>query len=211
MISLSTARLHLRLSKTPLRLQVFDQDHQLLNFTPHAGPSGQRFPGVWPSGDGGGGWNMFLGEMNLGMSGHTYTSHDFADRSSAGIHWSLLGPWCPGALSAIPQDEMCRRYAKLRYRLIPYIYTSHWQAYTTGVPYMRAMPLLFQNAATPSNVRPVRPGGRRFTQRLGVRCAPAYRLGSHRKRLVLHRRPAREQRSGEGHGRVARRSSSRRG
>ena len=112
-----------------------------MNFSPHAGPSGQRFPGIWPSGDAGGGQGMFIGELNLGMSGHTYTSHDFADRSGGGIHWSLLGPWCPGALSGMAQGDMCQRYLKLRYRLIPYIYTCHWQAHLSGVPYLRAMPL----------------------------------------------------------------------
>jgi alpha-glucosidase (family GH31 glycosyl hydrolase) len=120
-----------------------------LNFSPHAGPSGQRYPGIWPSGDGGGGSGMFVGELNLGLSGHTYTSHDFTDRSGAGIHWSLLGPWCPGALSGMPEGAMCRFYLKLRYRLIPYIYTSHWQAHVSGVPYLRAMPLEYpQDAAT---------------------------------------------------------------
>jgi hypothetical protein len=103
---------------------------------------------------------MFIGEMNLGLSGHTYTSHDFTDQRPAGIHWSLLGPWMPGALTSAPQGDipgirlnrddvpedalrarMCQFYLKLRYRLIPYIYSTHWQAHTTGAPYMRAMVL----------------------------------------------------------------------
>ena len=116
-----------------------------MNFTPHAGPSGQRYPGIWPSGDAGGGFEMFIGAMNQGLSGHNYVSHDFTDRSPAGIHWSLLGPWCPGALSSIPQGDMCQFYLKLRYRLIPYIYSAHWNAYKTGTPYMRAMVLEYQD------------------------------------------------------------------
>ncbi|MCL5098625.1 MAG: DUF5110 domain-containing protein [Candidatus Omnitrophica bacterium] len=115
-----------------------------LNYNPMVGPSQQRYPGIWPSGDAGGGYQHFKGEMNLGLSGHTYTSHDFGDRSPAGIHWSLLGPFCPGALSGIPQDAMCQFYLKLRYQLIPYIYNSHRQANLTGVPYMRAMVLEYQ-------------------------------------------------------------------
>ncbi len=116
-----------------------------LNFNPMVGPSQQRFPGIWPSGDGGGGHNMFVGELNLGLSGHSYTTHDFTDRSPAGIHWSLLGPWCPGALSEVPRSSLCQSYLKLRYQLIPYLYNSHHQAHITGRPYFRAMVLEYQD------------------------------------------------------------------
>ena len=119
-----------------------------INFNPMVGPSQQRYPGIWPSGDAGGGYEHFKGEMNLGLSGHTYTTHDFTDRSPAGIHWSLLGPFCPGALSSIPQGPMCQFYLKLRYQLVPYIYSTHWQAHTTGSPYMRAMVLEYQDDPT---------------------------------------------------------------
>lgn len=119
-----------------------------INFNPMVGPSQQRYPGIWPSGDAGGGYEHFKGEMNLGLSGHTYTTHDFTDRSPSGIHWSLLGPWCPGALSAIPQGSLCQFYLKLRYQLIPYIYSSHRQAHTTGIPYLRALVLEFQDDPT---------------------------------------------------------------
>jgi alpha-glucosidase len=116
-----------------------------INFNPMVGPSQQRYPGVWPSGDAGGGYDHFKGELNLGLSGHTYTTHDFTDRSPSGIHWSLLGPWCPGALSAILQGDMCQFYLKLRSRLIPYIYSTHRQASLSGLPYLRAMVLEYQD------------------------------------------------------------------
>jgi len=140
-----------------------------VNFSPMVGPSQQQYPGIWPSGDSGGGYEMFVGELNLGMSGHTYTSHDFTDYSPAGIHWSLLGPWMPGALSAAPYGDipgirisrkppdtlsanMCQLYLKLRYKLIPYIYTTHWQAYKSGIPYRRAMVLEYQEDRTSYNL-----------------------------------------------------------
>lgn len=119
-----------------------------LNFNPMVGPSQQRYPGIWPSGDAGGGYDHFKGEINLGLSGHTYTTHDFTDRSPAGIHWSLLGPWCPGALSGVPEGSLCQFYLKLRYQLIPYIYSTHHQAHITGTPYMRAMVLDYQDDPT---------------------------------------------------------------
>jgi alpha-glucosidase len=112
-----------------------------INFNPMVGPSQQRYPGIWPSGDAGGGSQHLTGEMNLGLSGHTYTTHDFTDRSPAGIHWSLLGPWCPGALSPIPEGNLCQAYLKLRYQLIPYLYTMHQRAHVSGVPYLRALVL----------------------------------------------------------------------
>lgn len=119
-----------------------------MNFSPHVGPSQQRYAGIWPSGDRHGGFETFKGEMNEGLSGHTYTTHDFTDQSPSGIHCSLLGPWCPGAWCPIPKGNMCQFYLKLRYQLIPYIYSTHRLAHTSGVPYMRAMVLEYQNDPT---------------------------------------------------------------
>lgn len=36
-------------------------------------------------------------------------------------------------------EEVCRRYANLRYQLMPYTYTLAWQARDTGLPFMRAL------------------------------------------------------------------------
>ena len=41
--------------------------------------------------------------------------------------------------------EIYRRYAKLRYRLMPYIYSQAYKATRTGLPMMRAMVLEFQD------------------------------------------------------------------
>ena len=46
-------------------------------------------------------------------------------------------PWAHG-----PEVEaICRRYAELRYRLLPYTYTLAWQAHTRGLPLMRPLVL----------------------------------------------------------------------
>ena len=37
-------------------------------------------------------------------------------------------PWAHGA----EVEAICRRYAELRYRLLPYTYTLAWQAHTLG-------------------------------------------------------------------------------
>ena len=38
-------------------------------------------------------------------------------------------------------EAICRRYAELRYRLLPYTYTLAWQAHTLGLPLMRPLVL----------------------------------------------------------------------
>jgi alpha-glucosidase (family GH31 glycosyl hydrolase) len=56
---------------------------------------------------------------------------------SHGWVWREHVPWAHGpAVEAI-----CRRYAELRYRLLPYTYTLAWQAHTRGLPLMRPLVL----------------------------------------------------------------------
>jgi alpha-glucosidase len=56
---------------------------------------------------------------------------------SHGWVWREHVPWAHG-----PEVEaICRRYAELRYRLLPYTYTLAWQAHTQGLPLMRPLVL----------------------------------------------------------------------
>jgi len=56
---------------------------------------------------------------------------------SHGWVWREHVPWAYG-----PEvEETCRRYAELRYRLLPYTYTLAWQAHTRGLPLMRPLVL----------------------------------------------------------------------
>ena len=52
-------------------------------------------------------------------------------------------PWAHGA----EVEAICRQYAELRYRLLPYTYTLAWQAHTVGLPLMR--PLVMNYADDP--------------------------------------------------------------
>ncbi len=54
---------------------------------------------------------------------------------SHGWVWREHVPWAHG-----PRVEaICRQYAELRYRLLPYTYTLAWQAHTLGLPLMRPL------------------------------------------------------------------------
>jgi alpha-glucosidase (family GH31 glycosyl hydrolase) len=56
---------------------------------------------------------------------------------SHGWVWREHVPWAHG-----PEVEaICRRYAELRYRLLPYTYTLAWQAHRQGLPLMRPLVL----------------------------------------------------------------------
>jgi len=56
---------------------------------------------------------------------------------SHGWVWREHVPWAHGA----EVEAICRQYAELRYRLLPYTYTMAWQAHTLGLPLMRPLVL----------------------------------------------------------------------
>ena len=128
----------------------------------------QRFPICW-SGDPNCDWedmaNTLRAGLSMGLSGVPFWSCDnagFDDRHGhltpeLWIRWSqwsmfmshvrLHGmgparvPWSFGDRAV----ENFRKYAKLRYRLLPYIYSHAYNATKTGLPMMRAMALEFED------------------------------------------------------------------
>jgi alpha-glucosidase (family GH31 glycosyl hydrolase) len=54
---------------------------------------------------------------------------------SHGWVWREHVPWAHGS----EVEAICRQYAELRYRLMPYTYTLAWQAHTLGLPLMRPL------------------------------------------------------------------------
>ena len=113
----------------------------------------QKYAATW-AGDTGGGPKPLVSMLNHGLSGHTNASCDMDVFTPAGIHFGFLMPWsqvCSWAYWRHPWllgDKllpMFKFYARLRYRLLPYIYSMAHVASRTGMPIMRSMNLMFSD------------------------------------------------------------------
>lgn len=109
----------------------------------------QRYVATW-AGDTGGGERTLVSTLNLGASGHPNQSCDMDLANLAAVHYGVFAPWSqqnnwdyfqqpwyqsPEGLVAF------RNYIHLRYRLVPYIYSTAIEASRTGWPIAR--PLIF--------------------------------------------------------------------
>lgn len=119
------------------------------------GYTGTQHWGASTSGDNGGGKNALFDQLNLGLSGFVNTSADVmenVDDNKAGMHLGFFLPWIqinswyslhhPWYLKP-DEKETFRYYAQLRNSLTPYIYSAALQGSQTGLPILRAMPLVF--------------------------------------------------------------------
>lgn len=127
----------------------------------------QRYSALW-TGD-----NMSLWEhlrlsipmnLNLGLSGVGFTGSDvggFAGCCSGELlaRWTQLGVFIPffrnhSAIKTVSQEpwafgeeieSICRKYIKLRYRLLPYLYNLFYRCTLDGSPVIRPMVYEFQH------------------------------------------------------------------
>ena len=67
-----------------------------------------------------------------------------------------------------PYEDIIREYLKLRYRLLPFLYTMLEEAHRTGVPLFRPLLLNFQDDPDALNARRRVHGGRRPARRAGL-------------------------------------------
>ncbi len=110
----------------------------------------QQYAATW-AGDTGGAEKPLACILNHGLSGHSNTSCDMQVWNLPGIHFGFLQPWSQ-ILSwhqynqpwFLPEDiyAVFKFYARLRYRLLPYLYSAAHVAARSGMPMMRAMPLV---------------------------------------------------------------------
>lgn len=109
----------------------------------------QQYVATW-AGDTGGGEKPCASLLNLGMSGHSNQSCDMGIFDARSLHFGFLQTWSQENSWAYWHQpwlqpkagiDRFRKYLKLRYRLLPYIYTAAAEAHETGWPVMRALPL----------------------------------------------------------------------
>lgn len=128
------------------------------------GYAGTQHWGASTSGDNGGDVIALLDQLNLGLSGFMNTSCDILEEVTdikAGMHMGFLFPWVqlnswynllhPWYMNP-EEKEVFRYYATLRNRLFPYIYSAALQGSQTGMPILRAMPLMFPDDRTVDNM-----------------------------------------------------------
>ena len=112
---------------------------------------------------------VLRGGLSYGLSGVPFWSHDIGgfhgDRPSPWLYirWAQFGllsshsrahgcqprePWEYGREA----EEIFRKFARLRYRLLPYLWTCAKEACDTGLPVLRAMVLEFQHDPVVKNL-----------------------------------------------------------
>ncbi len=141
----------------PKQMATTFREHKGIRSFHHycGGYAGTQHWGASTSGDNGGGKNALYDQLNLGLSGFVNTSADVmenVDDNKAGIHLGFFLPWIqinswyslhhPWYLKP-DEKETFRYYAQLRNSLTPYIYSAALQGSQTGMPILRAMPLVF--------------------------------------------------------------------
>ncbi len=114
------------------------------------------------TGDNGGNEGSMIWLQNLALSGHSNTTVDMDLFDPASMHYAFFAPWAhlnawQGVLQPWYAGEkpkaMFIRYARLRDRLLPYLYSAALQAHVTGLPMIRPMPLAFEDCKEAAEIK----------------------------------------------------------
>lgn len=120
-------------------------------FTPAGWAGFQAWCGTW-TGDVGGGPGTLCSMLNTSLVGHSWCTNDMEVHSKEGMHFGYLQPWAQinswtyFRMPWVQGEELlaCHRfYARLRSRLVPYLYSWAYQATQTGQPLLAPLPLEF--------------------------------------------------------------------
>ncbi len=113
----------------------------------------QKYVATW-AGDTGGGPRTLVSAMNYAMCGHANTSCDIDIFNAKAVHygflqsWSQINNWASHAMPWYLPDETrntLKFYSELRSSLFPYIYSTAHNAYVTGMPILRPLPLVYED------------------------------------------------------------------
>lgn len=142
----------------PKQMYMMSREHTGKRTWHHytAGWSGTPHWTASTSGDNGGGKTALFDQLNLGMSGYMNTSCDVMSVKKSlemqSLHFGMFLPWVqinswfsflhPFYYSE-KEQVIYKDYVKLRYRLIPYIYSTALEGTMNGMPMVRSMPLVF--------------------------------------------------------------------
>ncbi len=161
----------------------------------------QRFGvGHWTN-DTGADWTTFAAHLNAicnyGLSGLAYFGSDIGGFTGTPtdelyIRWFQFGAFCPvfrahgvDSKPTAPYEfdlfvqDHCRNMMKLRYRLLPYVYTAARETFDTGMPLDRALPLAF-----PSDTN-VLVNGSQFMFGSNIMVAPVTTQGANTRSVYL--------------------------
>ena len=146
------------LSQTLVMKQMNEGFSEQTNMRPFihycGGYIGQQRWGAATTGDNGGLCGSMIWLENLAMSGFMNSTVDMDIYHAEAIHFAFFAPWAhQNAWSGCGQpwyagaecEQIYTYYARLRYSLIPYIYSAAIECHETGIPMIRPMPLEFQD------------------------------------------------------------------
>ena len=127
--------------------------------------TGVQHWGASTMGDNGGEEKALCWMLNFSMNGHMNTNGDMdvlpRNGKYYGLHFGFLMPWSQhNNWASCVQPwflgekgcQIYRDYAKLRYRLLPYIYSAAHNGTRTGMPILRPMPLVFPDDRNADNL-----------------------------------------------------------
>ncbi|GAA0137413.1 glycoside hydrolase family 31 protein [Paenibacillus sp. YSY-4.3] len=136
--------------------------------------------------------------LNLGLSGQPFAGPDiggFSHHASPELlaRWTQAGAFFPfcrnhSVLESVYQEpwafgpeieEICRKYIRLRYRFLPYLYTLFYEAHKTGMPIMRPLILEYPHDRNVHNLCD------QFMVGSGLLVAPILRPGAESRAVYL--------------------------